>query len=82
MLLFCDFFYDFLPKINDVNVLSKSNKRKKCLIGVLKVKDENSRMPDPDPAALVRGEDPDPYQNVTDPQSLLKSWALIGSRKI
>jgi hypothetical protein len=34
---------------------------KNVLVGVLKVKDEkNSRMPDPDPAALVRGEDPDP----------------------
>jgi hypothetical protein len=38
-------------------------------IGVLKVNDENSKDPGPDP--LVRGmdtADPDPYQNVMDPQ--------------
>ncbi len=33
-------------------------------MGVLKGKDENNR----DPDLLVRGADPDPYQNVTDPQ--------------
>jgi hypothetical protein len=43
----------YLRYVKDVNVPSKSNKRKNFLVGVLKVKDENSRMPDPDPAALV-----------------------------
>ncbi len=58
--------FDFLSLKNDVNVASKSNKQKKlCLkknlffAGILKVNDENSR---------IRIQDPDPPQNVMDPQ--------------
>ncbi len=43
--------------------------------GILKVNDENSRIqdldPDLDPDPLVRGMDPDPPQNVMNPQHCL-----------
>jgi hypothetical protein len=58
--------YDFLFLEKDVNVSSKNNKQKITVeiffAGVLKVTDE--KRPDP----LVRGADPDLYQNVTDPE--------------
>ncbi len=50
---------------NYVNVVSKREKQKK--FDILKVTDENQQDPDP----LVKGADPDPYQNVTDPQHWL-----------
>ncbi len=56
---------DFLSLKNYVNVLSKSNKQKNFFknlfyVGVLKVNDENSQR--------HRSADPDPHQNVMDPQ--------------
>ncbi len=56
---------------NNVNADSKSNKQKnldinKFLVAILKVTDENSRI-----RILSQrygSADPDPYQNVTDPQ--------------
>jgi hypothetical protein len=54
--------------LNDVNVPSNRNQQKTfkkyLFVGVLKVNDEKWQDPDP----LVRGTDPDPYQNVMDPQ--------------
>ncbi len=64
--------FDFLSLKNDVNVPSKSISRK--TVGILKVNDESSRIriqdsdPNPNPDQLVRGMDPDPHQNVMDPQ--------------
>jgi hypothetical protein len=54
--------FDFLSLKNDVNVPSKSNKQKTFFfnwffVGVLKVKDENSRIRIQDPDPLVRGMD-------------------------
>ncbi len=48
---------------NDVNVPSKSKKQKNLeknsfLLGALKVNDENSKDPEPDPDPFVRGTDP------------------------
>ncbi len=61
----------FLSLMNNVNVPSISNRqkyleKKLLFVGILKVTDEKSRIPDPDPE--VTGTDPDLYQNVTDPQ--------------
>ncbi len=78
--------FDFLSLIKEVNVASKCNKQINC---VKKVNDENSRIRihDPDPGSGSESEsgsisqrlgsaypDPDPPQNVMDPQH----W-LIGS---
>jgi len=63
--------YDFLSLKNYVNVPPKSNTQKKLeiksfLIGVLKANDEIARSGS---ISKSRGSaDPDPYQNVTDPQ--------------
>ena len=64
--------FDFLSLKNNVYVPSKSNKQKIVLknlffAGILKVNDENSRIRIQDPDA-----DPDPPQNVMDPQHCLK----------
>ncbi len=52
---------------NDVSVPSKSNKEKKnFFVGILKVTDKKSRIRICQ--SDVQSEDPDPYQNVTDPE--------------
>jgi hypothetical protein len=58
--------FDFLSLKNDVNVASKSKKQRNCVnklvfAGILKVNDEIIRIRILDP-------DPDPPQNVMDPQ--------------
>ncbi len=63
---------DLLTLENDVNVPSKSNKQKNifknlCFVAVLKVNDENSRSQRHGSEDL----DPDPHQNVVDPEH---SW--------
>jgi hypothetical protein len=55
--------YDLLSLMNDVNEPSKSNKPTKR-------RKEQDQEPDPEP--LVRGLEPDPYQNVTDPEPLVR----------
>jgi hypothetical protein len=45
--------------------LQKVISKKIVFVGVLKVKNERQ---DPDPDPLVRGADPDPCQDVADPQ--------------
>jgi hypothetical protein len=72
--------FDFLSLKNYVNVHSKSNKQKKkyfnlFFVGLLKVNDETEnrriwiRIQDPDPNSQRHGSaDPDPHQNVMDPQ--------------
>ena len=68
---------DILSLKNDVNVPSKSNKQKNFFlnlffVGVLKVNDENSRIGSESGSISQRhvsaDPDPDPYQNVMDPQ--------------
>jgi hypothetical protein len=64
--MFCDFFVTFLSFKTDVNVALKSNKQKNFFSGHLeKVTDKTS----PDPYG---SSDPDPYQNVMDPQHCSK----------
>jgi len=58
--------YYFLSFKNDVNVPSKSYKQKNLLAAWRSM--TKYQYPDP----LVRGADPDPYQNVTDPQHCIK----------
>ncbi len=62
--------YDFLSQKNDVNVLYirkvKSRKMQKKIVFCWRIEGQGRKQQDPDP--LVRGPDPDPYQNVTDPQ--------------
>ncbi len=50
-------------------VPTESNKQKKykILVGIEKVTD-----PDPDPKSSVRSVDPEPYQNVKDPEYCLE----------
>ncbi len=57
-LLFCDFFFDFLPSNNDVKVHSKSNMQKNFfkIISFLSASWSSMMKIDPDP--LVRGMDP------------------------
>jgi hypothetical protein len=45
---------------------------KKFIFCMLKVTEDFGADPDPHPDPLVRGTDPDPYQNVTDPENCLR----------
>ncbi len=70
-------FLDFLSLKNDVKVPSKSNKQKNFFIsffvGVFKVNNENSRIRIRIGSEQRHGSaDPDPHQNVTDPEHWLK----------
>ncbi len=66
--------YDFLSLKNNVNRPLKSNKQKTgkffVVVGVLKVTDEKSRIRRRIGSVSQRNKsvDPDPYQNVTDPE--------------
>ncbi len=74
--------YDFLTYKNDENVPSKINTKQKKIffVGVLKVKDGNSRIRCRNGSIGQRHEsvdtDTDPYQNVTDPQHSLTRYLL------
>jgi hypothetical protein len=64
-----------------LNIFSKSNKQKNLgknnnFVGILKVTDEKEQ----DPDQLIRGTDPDPYQNVTDPEHCYQLLRHVRSR--
>ncbi len=60
--MFCDFFMK-----NGVNVPSKSNKPQN-FVGILKVTDKTSKSGAGSVSLRYPSEDPDLYQNVTDPE--------------
>jgi hypothetical protein len=66
---FCDFFFDFLSMKADVSVPSKSNKQKNFFLLAscppLKKKAGSGSVSQRKGSAVL---DPNPYQNVTDPQ--------------
>jgi hypothetical protein len=67
---FLRLLYDFLSLKNDVNVPLNVIFKNNIFVDVLEVTDEKSRIrtPELDSDPLVRGADPEPYQNVTDPK--------------
>jgi hypothetical protein len=72
-------FLSLKTEVNTLPIPSKSNKQKNekktyFFVGILKATEEKSRIPPPpriqirSRKSVVRSADPDPYQNVKDPQ--------------